>query len=101
MWKPSHMENWQKWFDRGHKVHDAYDKIPIAGGKRIAQIKLTERPYWETLSNMPTGDLKKEGGMVTSKEAFYELIDLPPSARVAVIRFRVLGGYGAGGSSAA
>lgn len=89
-WKPSHMQNWQTWFDEGRRTHDAYNKIPIAGGKRIARIHLTERPYWEKLSEMPESDLEKEGGMVDSLYGFYKLIDASPSTTVAVIRFEVI-----------
>lgn len=86
-WKDSYMEGWQRWYDEGRRLHDAYDQIPIAGGKKIAEIRLTERPYWEPLREMPTEDLEAEGGMVGTKEAFYEMVGLPPSQEVAVIRF--------------
>ncbi|MCS4142165.1 hypothetical protein [Salinibacter ruber] len=89
-WKPSHMTNWQRWYDEGKHIHDAYDQIPIAGGSKIAEIQLVERPYWESLNNMPEDDLDAEGGMVDSLEDFYELIGLPPSHEVAVIRFEVV-----------
>jgi len=89
-WKTSHMRNWQAWFDDGRRTHDAYDKIPIAGGRRIARIQLTKRPYWERLSEMPESDLEKEGGMVDSLEGFYKLIDASPSTQVAVVRFEVV-----------
>jgi hypothetical protein len=86
-WKPSHMENWQRWFDEGRLVHDAYDKIPIAGGEKIGQFRLVERPYWEPLAEMPESDLEAEGGMCDTLKEFYELIDLPPEHEVAVVRF--------------
>lgn len=86
-WKPSHMANWQRWYDEGRRVHDAYDKIPIAGGTKIGRFRLTCRPYWERLADMPEEDLKAEGGMCKTLDEFYELIGLPPEAEVAVIRF--------------
>lgn len=89
-WKSSHMGNWQRWYDEGKYVHDAYDRIPIAGGQKIAEIRLVERPYWEALENMPEGDLEAEGGMVDNLEQFYELVGLPPSKEVAVIRFELV-----------
>jgi hypothetical protein len=89
-WKPSHMANWQRWYDEEKHIHDAYDQIPIAGGSKIAEIRLVERPYWEPLKNMPEDDLEAEGGMVDNLVGFYELIGLPPSHEVAVIRFEVV-----------
>lgn len=89
-WKPSHMANWQRWYDEGKCVHDAYDRIPIAGGSKIAEIRLVERPYWEPLEDMPEEDLEAEGGMVDDLENFYELIGLPPSRKVAVVRFELV-----------
>ena len=86
-WKASYMENWQRWYDEGRRLHDAYDQIPIAGGEKIGEIRLTERPYWEPLREMPAEDLEAEGGMVDTKEAFYELVGVPPGQEVAVIRF--------------
>lgn len=89
-WETSYMENWQQWYDEGRLVHDAYDQIPIAGGEKIGEIRLTERPYWEALRDMPESDLEAEGGMCETLEEFYDLIGLPPSAEVAVIRFELL-----------
>ncbi|PEN04750.1 hypothetical protein CRI93_14675 [Longimonas halophila] len=89
-WKPSHMANWQRWYDEGRHIHDAYDRIPIAGGSKIAEIRLTERPYWEALENMPKDDLQAEGGMADSLEQFYDLVGLPPSHEVAVVRFELV-----------
>ena len=89
-WKQSHMANWQRWYDEGKHVHDAYDRIPIAGGSKIAEIRLTERPYWEALKNMPEDDLEAEGGMADSLKQFYDLVGLPPSHEVAVVRFELI-----------
>lgn len=94
-WKDSHMANWQRWYDEGRRVHAAYDQIPIAGGTKIAEIRLTERPYWERLEEMPTSDLEAEGGMVDTVDAFCELVGLPPSAEVAVVRFEMVQTVGA------
>lgn len=89
-WKASHMANWQRWYDEGRYVHDAYDRVPIAGGCKIAEIRLTERPYWEVLKEMPEDDLRAEGGMADSLEQFYDLVGLPPSHEVAVVRFKLV-----------
>lgn len=89
-WKDSYMNDWQRWYDEGHLVHDAYDQIPIAGGEKIGEIRLTERPYWEPLSEMPESDLEAEGGMVDTLREFYDLIGLPPEHEVAVVRFELV-----------
>jgi len=89
-WKNSYMENWQRWYDEGHLVHDAYDQIPIAGGEKIGEIRLTERPYWEPLREMPESDLEAEGGMVDTLTEFYDLVELPPEHEVAVVRFELV-----------
>lgn len=89
-WKPSYMADWQRWYEEGRHLHDAYDQIPIAGGEKIGEIRLTDRPYWERLDEMPESDLAAEGGMVETLEEFYELVGLPPSAEVAVVRFELV-----------
>jgi hypothetical protein len=69
-WKSSYMWSWQQWYEEGRLVHDAYDQIPIAGGEKIGEIRLTDRPYWERLDEMPESDLAAEGGMVETLEEF-------------------------------
>lgn len=86
-WKAKHLENWQRWYDEGKLRHDAYDKVPHAGGKKIGEFRLTARPYLERLMDMPESDLEAEGGMVDTKQEFYQLIGLPPATFVAVLRF--------------
>ena len=87
-WKLSHYKNWQRYWDEGKKIHDAWDKVPFAGGKKIGQFELTCRPYHEYLSDMPESDLAAEGGMVDTLDEFYELIKAHPNEQVVVIRFR-------------
>lgn len=57
-WKRPYMEKWQRWYDEGRRVHDAYDQIPIAGGEKFGEFRLTCRPYWEKLEDMPEEDLE-------------------------------------------
>ena len=89
-WKRTHMQKWQRWYDEGRRVHDAYDQLPIAGGKKFGEFRLTCRPYWEKLEDMPEKDLDAEGGMCDTKKGFYGMIGLPPDHEVAVIRFEKL-----------
>lgn len=87
-WKDKHFQQWCKWYDSGNLVHQAWNKVPFAGGKRIGFFELTSRPYRERLADMPLSDLEAEGGMVDSLEAFYSLIGKKPEDIVTVIRFK-------------
>jgi hypothetical protein len=87
-WKASHYAMWQRFWDEGKFVHDAWDKVPFAGGKKIGQFELTCRPYHEYLFDMPKDDLIHEGGMVDTLEEFYDLIGAHPNEQVVVIRFK-------------
>lgn len=87
-WHDNHFRRWCTWFDSGKRVHQAWDKVPYAGGKRIGYFELTCRPYRERLSDMPISDLAAEGGMVDTVERFCELIDKKPDDIVTVIRFQ-------------
>lgn len=43
------------------KSIEAYDKSPRLGGKRVAWIRLTERPVKESTATIPPGDFTCEG----------------------------------------
>lgn len=86
-WKESHYKMWQKLWDDGKIIHDAWDKVPFAGGKKIGKFKLACRPYHEYLGDMPEADLLAEGGMCETVEDFCALIDSSPLEQVVVIRF--------------
>lgn len=87
-WSPGYVRQWQRAWDEGKLVHDAYDKSPRAGGHKIGEIRLTCRPYLERLGDMPEGDLEAEGGMWESKAEFIELQGGAPDKVLAVVRFR-------------
>ncbi|MFV2016372.1 MAG: hypothetical protein ACC656_13150, partial [Candidatus Heimdallarchaeota archaeon] len=87
-WADSYHEMWERMWDTNRLIHDAYDNIPRAGGRKIGQIKLIDKPYKEKLVDMPLKDLKAEGGMCSSREEFYNLIGKSPEDIVSVIRFR-------------
>lgn len=89
-WKPRHLEMWQRCWDTGRLEHDAWDKSPRFGGKKIGRFRLTCRPYLERLADMPESDLVAEGGMVETLEEFYQLISGEPDEPIAVIRFEKL-----------
>lgn len=86
-WKDRHRQRWQGWWDAGRLEHEAWDRLPIAGGRRIGRFRLTCRPYRERLVDMPLSDLAAEGGMCNSLAEFCCLIGKSPADVVTVIRF--------------
>ncbi len=46
---------------RAGTVHDAYDRLPRVGGKKIGRIRLTRDPYQERLCDIPDTDYEAEG----------------------------------------
>ena len=89
-WKPAQLMRWQRARDEKRLIHDAWDRIPIAGGRKIGRFRLTARPYLERLKDMPESDLAAEGGMCRSIEEFIELVNKTPDTKAAVIRFEKL-----------
>jgi len=87
-WSARQLEMWQRLWDTDRHVHDAWDKIPIAGGRPIGRIRLTARPYRERLRDMPEADLAAEGGMCESLDEFCRLIGRSPEDYVTVVRFQ-------------
>lgn len=88
IWSDSYHEMWERMWESNRLVHDAYNNIPRAGGKKIGKIKLVDRPYKERLAEMPIEDLLAEGGMCKTREEFYDLIGKGPNDTVSVIRFK-------------
>jgi hypothetical protein len=80
-------ESYHAMWERNRLIHDAYDNIPRAGGKKIGEIKLIAKPYKERLADMPLEDLTAEGGMCSTREEFIKLIGKDPDDVVSVIRF--------------
>ncbi len=91
-WKPAHLARWQRWWDEGRRVHDAWDRSPRAGGRRIGRFRLTCRPYLERLADMPVPDLAAEGGMCATREEFCRLIGKAAGDVMAVVRFEMIQG---------
>lgn len=86
-WNLKHLKMWQNLYDTGKLIHDAYDKNPRNGGKKIGQLRLTARPYLEQLFQMPLEDLENEGGTCKTRKEFYKFIGMEPDQTVTVIRF--------------
>jgi len=92
-WSEGTMAIWQRAWDNGRKIHDAWDRLPYRGGKQIGTLLLTCRPYWETLHDMPEADVQAEGGMCDTREEFVaRYFDDDPDMLVAVVRFQFFGG---------
>lgn len=89
-WKPRHLAMWQRLWDTGRLEHDAWDKLPYAGGKKVGRFRLTCRPYLERLIDMPESDLVAEGGMAETLAEFRQLVGGTLQERLAVIRFEKL-----------
>lgn len=60
-WKPAQLALWQKQYDAGNKVHEAYNKNPRNGGRKIGYIALTCRPYTQRLVDAPPDTPSKVG----------------------------------------
>lgn len=86
-WKYRYYRQWVRWWHKNHLIHDAYDKLPRAGGKPIGKLKLTQIPYPQQLKNMTAKNLIAEGGMCKTVAEFCKLINKSPDDWVTVITF--------------
>lgn len=90
-WKDSQGEKFCKAWDEGRLIHDAYTKIPSAGGKLMAKIKLNCRPYKEKLADMPESDVFLEAVEgIETKEQFLAMPLFHGLTEVWVVRFEVI-----------
>ena len=89
-WSDAHFAMWVRFWESGRHVHDAWDKTPRAGGKKIGELVLTTKPYKERLDKMPLSDLEAEGGMCSTLDEYYQLIQKSPQDYVTVVRFQKL-----------
>lgn len=61
----------REWDKDPDKVHQAWNKVPFAGGKQIGWFRLTHRPYLQLLCSMELEAVAREGHPeMTSTEAF-------------------------------
>lgn len=79
-----------KYARRLHKgdIVDAYDKNPRAGGKHIADIKITKEPYRQCLHDVTDEDVIKEGGLWGSGKKYQEMMG--DDRQVWVIEFKLI-----------
>ena len=89
-WSARHYGAWRQAWREGRRDHQAWDKSPRAGGRRVGTIRLTCEPYKERLADMPEGDVEAEGGIWESKREFIELFGGDPDLAVVVIRFELI-----------
>ncbi len=89
-WSDRQFEMWVRFWDNGNLIHDAWDKLPRAGGKFIGKFRLTARPYPQRLLYMSKEDLRAEGGMCKTKSEFWDFIGMKPDDFVTVITFEKL-----------
>lgn len=59
-WSERTVRMFTKAYEQGLLV-DAYDRNPRQRGRKIETIRLTDRPYQETLANFPADDCALEG----------------------------------------
>lgn len=88
-WSEQYFQQWVRAYQAGRLIHDAYNRSPRAGGKRIGKIRLTCEPYRERLGDMAEKDLEAEGGLWLSKEEFITLFGGDPEEKVVVVRFEL------------
>lgn len=89
-WSSRHFGAWRQAWREGRLEHQAWDKSPRAGGKRVGTIRLTCEPYKERLADMPESDVAAEGGMWESKREFIELFGGAADLAVVVVRFELV-----------
>ncbi len=78
---------WRNAWDDHRLVHDAWDKNPRNGGKKVGTFMMTARPYRERLGDFPESDLKAEGGLWATIQDYIELQGGDISKKLVVIRF--------------
>jgi len=102
-WNDKHAQLFINAFRKGQLI-EAYDKSPRHGGRKVANIRLIEKPRTEPLSAMTMADVEDEGGLWGSvaefTEAFiegnalhhYEMTreDLTEDTPIWVIRFELV-----------
>ena len=88
-WSERYFQQWARAWREGRLIHDAYNRSPRVGGKKVGEIRLMCEPYWERLKDMPEEDIEAEGGLWSSKEEFIELFG-DPEEKVVVVRFKLV-----------
>jgi hypothetical protein len=86
-WSDRTFQQWCKAWDERRLVHDAWDKCPRNGGKKVGSFVLTCRPYREKLGDFPEDDLVAEGNLWSSVEEYIDLQGGDPEKVLVVVRF--------------
>jgi hypothetical protein len=87
-WSDRTFAQWCRAWDEKRLTHDAWDKNPRCGGKKIGAFALTARPYRERLGDFPAADLAAEGGLWETVQDYIGLQGGDPGKDLVVIRFR-------------
>ena len=88
----------RRWVDsygerfRSGEICVAYDKSPRIGGKPIAFIQLTKKPFKQRLYKIDRKELKREGGLWTDANLYIKLTfpDLCRYDKVWVVNFKLI-----------
>jgi hypothetical protein len=86
-WTDRYFAQWLRAWGQGQLTHDAYDKSPRVGGRKVGKLILTHQPKKEMLSDFPAEDLLAEGGYWQTVDDYIAYQGGDPLAEVAVIRF--------------
>ena len=70
-WQDDYARNFIRYYEEGIEIR-ALDNVQHRGGQEVGKIRLTEKPYQQMLSEMPTSDLEKEGGMCATVQEFID-----------------------------
>jgi hypothetical protein len=89
-WSDRTFAQWCKAWDMRKLVHDAWDKCPRNGGKKVGSFELTARPYQERLGDFPEADLVAEGCLWASVEEYIDVQGSDPDKELVVIRLQKL-----------
>jgi hypothetical protein len=64
---------WERQWDKDpSKVHQAWSKVPFAGGEKIGEFRLTHRPYLQFLCEMDAEAVAREGHPELLPEGFIQ-----------------------------
>lgn len=96
-WKPKHAETFLRRHVVGDQLVKAYDRLPIQGGRHIADLEITRASYepLQRLLDCPeyaARELLREGALWNSIEDFIGLLspDFDPGKRLWRIEFHVV-----------
>ena len=71
-------------------IADAYSKLPRAGGRKIAEVRITKDPYKQLLSEMPDDHFEREGGSPCWEDKAHYLSCMGEDRIVWVVEFELV-----------